>query len=416
MIFTRKSLSVARWEFIERVKTKSFIIGVFLTPALMALFAVGPAALRGVMSKQDQVRLAVYDGSRVLRDSVLASLDRRFRLPDGRPLYATVQFREAKGMQDAGGISDSLVLAEQLDAAILIPGTVMDSLTFEFRSKNVSDIEHAVELERTISEVVTGYRLTHAGLDPSRVRELNRQTSMRTVRVSAEGARESGFLESFGMSYVFLIMLMIMILTSGQMLVRSVVEEKSNRIVEVLVSSCSSMDLMFGKIFGLSLLGLVQMSVWVVASVAVVFLTGVHGLPLENLWLMVLYFLLGFVLFASLFVAFGSLASTEQEAQQLTGYLSLFLSLPLVTAIVVSQNPTSPVLTVLSMIPFLTPSLMLIRLPVLTPPLWEILTTLGILCVSIFLMIWIAAKIFRIGILLTGKRPSLDEIVRWIRA
>jgi len=194
------------------------------------------------------------------------------------------------------------------------------------------------------------------------------------------------------------------------------VEEKSNRIVEVLVSSCSSMDLMFGKIFGLSLLGLVQISVWAVASTTVVLTAGIEGLPLDNLWLMVVYFVLGFFLYASMFVALGSLASTEQEAQQMTGYLSMFLTLPLVAAIVVSQNPNSPILTGLTMIPFLTPSLMLIRLPVLTPPVWEIVVTLVELTACILAMIWIAAKIFRVGILLTGKRPSLDEIARWIRA
>lgn len=416
MMFTRKAFRIARWEFAERVKTKSFIIGMFLTPAIIVLFAIGPAALRGVMSKKEPTRLALFDGSGLLLDSIRSTLDRDFRLPDGRPSYECRYFRGGPDMQVAGRFMDSLILAEQIDAALLLPADILDSRLFEYRSRNVSDIENAVKLEQTISELVIGYKLLHAGLNPGRVKELNRHVTLRTVRVSEEGAHESGFLEAFGLSYVFLIMLLIMILSSGQMLVRSVVEEKSNRIVEVLVSSCSAMDLMFGKIFGLSLLGLVQVSVWALASVLVVLATDLQGLPLENIWLMTIYFLLGFFLYASVFVALGSLASTEQEAQQLTGYLSLFLTLPLVVAIVVSQNPNSVILTGLSMIPFLTPSLMLIRLPVLTPPLWEIIATLGVLLLSILMMIWIAAKIFRIGILLTGKRPNLDEIFRWIRS
>ena len=416
MMFSRKALSVARWEFIERVKTKSFIIGLFLTPAIIVLFAIGPAAMRGVIASDDQIMLGIRDDSGFLRDSLRASLDRLFRLPDGRPLFVMTPVLDEATETEAARLADSLILAGRIDAAILLPRGVLDSRSFEYRSRNVSDIERAVLLERAVTEIVVSHKLMQAGLDPGRVRDLNRGVSLRTVRVSEKGARESGFLEAFGMSYVFLIMLMIMILSSGQMLVRSVVEEKSNRIVEVLVSSCSAMDLMFGKIFGLSLLGLVQVSVWAIVSVTVAVAADIRGLPLENLWLMVLYFLLGFFLYASVFVALGSLASTEQEAQQLTGYLTLFLTLPLVAAIVVSQNPNSPVLTALSMIPFLTPSLMLIRLPVLSPPVWEIIVTLALMTCSILAMIWIAAKIFRVGILLTGKRPSLDEIARWIRA
>jgi ABC-2 type transport system permease protein len=416
MRFTRKALSVARWEFVERVKTKSFIIGVFLTPVIILVFAIAPAALRGVLGKKEQVRLVLYDGSAALQDSIESSLDRLFTLPNGTPLYAISRMRGSGGMALAGRQVDSLILAGRVDAAMLIPSTVFDSLDFEYRSRNVADIENAVLLEQSVSDVVTSHRLAKAGLDPRKVRELNRHAVMRTVRVSEQGARESGFLEAFGMSYVFLIMLMIMILSSGQILVRSLVEEKSNRIVEVLVSSCSAMDLMFGKIFGLSLLGLVQAGIWAIASIAIVLVTGVQGLPMENLWLMTIYFFLGFFLYTALFVAMGSLVSTEQEAQQMTGYLSMFLSLPLVAAVIVTQNPNSPVLSTLSLIPFLTPSLMLIRIPVLMPPVWEIIATLAILALSIFALVWIAAKIFRIGILLTGKRPSLKEIVRWIKA
>ena len=167
--------------------------------------------------------------------------------------------------------------------------------------------------------------------------------------------------------------------------------------------------------FGKSL-GLVQVVAWLAMLLVAVLVAGVSNLPLENLWLMFLYFALGFVLYATLFVMFGSLASTEQEAQQMTSYLSLFLSLPLVIAFIATQNPNSGILTVLSMIPFLTPSLMLLRLPLITPPVWEIAATLGILVLSILFFTWVASKIFRIGILMTGKRPSLDEIVRWIRS
>lgn len=413
---TRKAFRVARWEFVERVKTKSFIIGLFLTPGLMIMFFVIPSLLSGTLEGSSVKTIAVYDGTGVLMDSIRTTFDRSFTLPDGSPRYRIVAIDSALSPARAEAECDRHILDESVESALLIPPAALDSLRVEFRSLNVSDIERAVRVEQALSDVMTGHKLAHAGLDPAKVRELNRRASLTTVRVSREGETETGFLESFGISYVLLIMLMIMVLGSGQMLVRSMVEEKSNRIVEILVSSCSAVDLMFGKIMGLSLLGMVQVLVWSVISVTAVLLTGVTGLPLENLWLMILYFLLGFLLYASMFVAFGCLASTEQEAQQMTGYLSILLSLPLVIAILVSQNPNSPIMTGLTMVPLLTPSMMILRLPILTPPLWEIVVSLAILLLSVFAMIWIAAKIFRIGILLTGKRPSLDEIVRWIRA
>ena len=131
---------------------------------------------------------------------------------------------------------------------------------------------------------------------------------------------------------------------------------------------------------------------------------------------MIVYFFLGFLLYAGIFVMFGCLASTEQEAQQMTGYLSIFLSLPLVIAMIAVQNPNSPLLVGLSFVPLLTPSMMILRLPILTPPAWQIAASLAGLVLSIAVVVWIAAKVFRVGILLTGKRPTLDEIVRWIRS
>jgi ABC-2 type transport system permease protein len=412
---TAKALRVARWEFVERVKTKSFIIGLFLTPGLMAMFLVIPSLLSGSLTEKTAKTIAVYDGTGVLLDSIRAGFDRSFTLPDGRPGYRILAIDPALGPARAEAECDRRILGEEVESALIIPPGALDSLRVDFRALNVSDIERAARLEKTLSDVIAGHKLAHAGLDPAQVRELNRRVSLSTVRVSREGEKETGFLESFGISYVLLIMLMIMVLGSGQMLVRSMVEENSNRIVEILVSSCSAIDLMFGKIIGLSMLGLVQVLVWTTISVATVLLTGVTGLPLENLWLMIVYFLLGFLLYASLFVAFGCLASTEQEAQQMTGYLSILLSLPLVIAILVAQNPNSPIMTGLTMVPLLTPSMMILRLPVLTPPLWEIVVSLALLVASVAAMIWIAAKIFRVGILMTGKRPSLDEIVRWIR-
>ena len=417
MKMTAKTLRVARWEFIERVKTKSFIIGLLLTPAIMGLFAVGPALLQDTLADADAQIIAVYDGTGVVIDSLAARMEQGPLLADGTPKFRIARV-EAEGRSIARIKSDldSALLHHRIGAAIIIPPSTLDSHTVEYRSLNVSDIESITRIERRISDIISDFRIAHAGLDPAQVDQLTRGTDLRTVRVSEKGEEESGFLESFGLSYVFLIMLMIMILTSGQMLVRSMVEEKSNRIVEVLVSSCSPMDLMFGKIVGISMLGIVQLLFWALIGTVLVLSMDLSSLPLDNIWLMLLYFVLGFLLYAAIFVAFGSLASTEQEAQQMTGYLTMLLMLPIIIAFMATQSPNNPVLVGLTMFPLLTPQMMFMRLPITTPPLWEIALSLTILVSSIIAVAWIAGKIFRIGILLTGKRPGLDEIIRWIRS
>lgn len=417
MKLTTKTFRVARWEFIERVKTKSFIIGLLLTPAIMGLFALGPALLQDTLTDADVRVVAVYDGTGVVVDSLEAALRRGPLLADGSPKFRIERVETAdRPLEYIKADLDSALLRGHISAAVIIPATALDSHAIEYRSLNVSDIESVSRLERRISEIISEHKIAHAGFDPVQVDLLTRATDMRTVRVSEEGEKESGFLESFGLSYVFLIMLMIMILTSGQMLVRSLVEEKSNRIVEVLVSSCSPTDLMLGKILGISMLGLVQLALWGLIGVVLVLALDIGNLPLDNIWLMLLYFVLGFLLYAAIFVAFGSLASTEQEAQQMTGYLTMLLMLPIIIAFMATQSPNNPVLVILSMIPLLTPQMMFMRLPITTPPLWEIALSLFILVCSIIAVAWIAGKIFRTGILLTGKRPGLDEIVRWIRS
>jgi ABC-2 type transport system permease protein len=338
-------------------------------------------------------------------------------LSTGKPRYEIKRVdAEGRNLMMVKADLDTALLRNSVWAAIIIPPTALDSHQVEYRSRNVSDIEATSMLQRGISDILSEFRLTHAGFDPTRVSELTRSTDLRTVRVSEEGEEESGFLESFGLSYVFLILLMIMILSSGQMLVRSMVEEKSNRIVEILISSCSPMDLMFGKILGISMLAIVQVLFWSMIGTVLALVADLGNLPLDNIWLMMLYFILGFLFYASLFVAFGSLASTEQEAQQMTGYLTMVLMLPIVIAFLATQSPNNPVLVILTMIPLLTSQMMFMRLPITTLPVWEIALSLVILVLSIITVTWIAGKIFRTGMLLTGKRPSLDEIFRWIRS
>ncbi|HEX9829914.1 MAG TPA: ABC transporter permease, partial [Bacteroidota bacterium] len=297
------------------------------------------------------------------------------------------------------------------------PATVFDSGMVEYRAENVGNFRTQERFSRTIEEIVIEWRAKKEGYDPVRLKQLMADIDVRSIKVTGEGEeKESGFLETFFSAYVAIMMLMFLVLTSGQLLIRSVVEEKSNRLIEVLISSCSARDLMVGKIIGLSGLGIVQVTLWALIAVVVSAKFQASVFQMDIFLIALIYFFLGYLLYSAIFVAAGSPVTTEQEAQQITGYVTLLLVFPIVLAMPVMQNPDSTLVKVLSFIPVLTPAVMVMRLPIQMPETWEILSTILLLILSVWGMMWVAGKIFRTAILVYGKRPSLGELFRWLRA
>jgi len=285
----------------------------------------------------------------------------------------------------------------------------------EYRAENVGNIRVAERFPRTIEEVIFEQRLTSNGIDTAQIRRLMAHVDLKSMKVSEAGEKESGFLETMASAYMMIMVLMFLVLTTGQILIRSVVEEKSNRVIEVLLSSCSARDLMVGKILGLSGLGILQLLIWGAIGLGIALKSGANIFELQAVLLSAVYVILGYFMYSAIFVAAGSPVTTEQEAQQITSYLSLLLVFPMVLIMPAMQNPDSMMIRVLSYIPLFTPSFMVLRVSIQTPPLAEILATMGLLLVTTVAMMWIAGKIFRVAILVYGKRPSLSELIHWIR-
>jgi ABC-2 type transport system permease protein len=172
---------------------------------------------------------------------------------------------------------------------------------------------------------------------------------------------------------------------------------------------------MVGKILGLSGLGLLQIFVWGLIGMGFAMKSGANIFAIDQLLLSAVYVVLGYLLYSAIFVAAGSPVTTEHEAQQITQYVTLILVFPMVLAIPATQNPDSMLIKVLSFIPLLTPAFMIMRIPIQMPALWELLTTIVLLIVSGVFMMWAAGKIFRTAILVYGKRPTIPELIRWIR-
>jgi ABC-2 type transport system permease protein len=414
-VMKSKAMEVAKWEFMEKVKSKAFILSLILMPVIIVAMVILPALF---VSKTDDesIRIGIIDGTQKLIQPLGDKLDREFRIKNDQPNYILRNISLGGSLEENREEGARLVASDALEGYFFIPATVFDSGKVEYRTKNVGNFKVQERFSRAIEQVITEMRLSLRGLDAALIRKLTARVEIKPIKISGKGEEsESSFGETFAKSYIGLLMLVFMVLTSGQLLVRSMVEEKSNRVIEVLLSSCTPRDMMIGKILGLSGLGILQMLVYALMGIAVALKTDMNLLQPEYFAFTLVYAILGYVFYAAIFVAAGSPATTEQEAQQITAYISMLVVAPLALMMLVMQNPNSLIVKILSYIPLLTPSIMVLRVSIQMPSVWEILSTIVLMIASTVVMMWVAGKIFRVAVLSYGKRPTLAELFRWVR-
>ncbi|MBK8663394.1 MAG: ABC transporter permease [Ignavibacteriales bacterium] len=230
-----------------------------------------------------------------------------------------------------------------------------------------------------------------------------------------KGEEDINFQTQFLSTLVLVMALFFIIMFTGGSLVRSLVEEKSNRLIEIILSSCRPDDLLIGKVMGLTLLVITQIGIWGLMAFSIAGPVIATSSAVQNMHMVLPYFFLAFLFYVSIFVGVGSMVNTEQEAQQITGYLTMLVVSPVVILMPIIQNPDQSLVKIFAYIPFTSPIVMIARMNVVEVPLYEHLIAMGILVLSIFVIIKISVKIFRIGILSYGKVPSFKELINWIR-
>jgi len=410
-----KAITVAKWEFFEKIKSKAFIISLFLTPAIIILFSVLPTLLATKESDSTKA-IGILDLTTKYFSDYKTEIE-KYKINGNIPAYAILN--HYKGELSADSLiknADQMVIENKVDGYILIKEDNNNSPKIEYRSRSIGNFQDVARFEEAFNHLRIKRKLIEENANPELVEFIKNKVEVNQIKIEKPGEEGIGGFESiFFSSIIFILLLMMMIIYSGQMLVRSMLEEKSNRLIEILISSCTPKDLLFGKVFGLSALGLTQIIVWLLIGTSLIGAALIPTNAFENIHLIFIYFILGFVFYTTLFVGIGSIVSTEQEAQQITSYLSLLLVLPTVFIISALQNPDSTIIKVLSYIPFTLPSVMILRVNVAPIPLWEIAATILIMIVSVIVVVNISAKIFRFGILYYGKMPSLKEIKIWLK-
>jgi ABC-2 type transport system permease protein len=280
-------------------------------------------------------------------------------------------------------------------------------------------------MESAVTDGLVREQLLQRGMTDGQVKTLMKDVKLNTQQVKNGKAVTSDAERSFAGAYVLILVLYGSVLIYGINIARSVVEEKTSRVFEVLLSTASSDDLMLGKLLGVGATGLTQMGIWALlilgyAGSALAGAQGIHGInslgiTKVELVFFAIFFLGGFFLYSAMAAALGSSVSGEQEVQQ----FSFILISPLVVSVVmmmyVMQNPSSPTSVILSLLPPFTPIIMYMRICAQTPPAWQLALSVVLLLGSVLAMVWLAARIYRVGVLMYGKRATLPEMIRWLR-
>lgn len=411
-----KMLNVARWEFVQKAKTKAYIISLVLTPVILMLFAILPSILASKADSETK-KFLLYDETGLFATPLEQTLEQRYKLPDGTPNYTLVPIDNQKlTLDEALSQYKARLLEDEFTGLLIVPKDIFTARRLEYRGANVGNEIEVRKIGDELEKLVIQHSLVQHGIDPSLYNDASRALSLTTIKISKSGENtESGFIEVFIAAYGSTLLLFMLVIITGQLLVRSLFEEKSNRIIEILLSSCSPIELMMGKLLGLSGLGILQAVVWLSISLGV----GAQFATIPDIFsllpFLLLYMLLGYLFYASILIGFGSLATTEQEAQQITGYMTMLIMLPVALIVPLMQNPNSGLVKTLSYVPFMTPSIMTMRIAVQRPEWWEIFATVAVMIVSIIILMYFSSKIFRAAILSYGKRPTLPEIIGFLR-
>ncbi len=420
----KKILSVIKREYIQIVRTKGFIIGTILGPVLMAALIFIPI-LVSVLSVGEQERIAVVDETQ----EIFMDLDKKLdhKLKDGRRRYLLEKYELRTDTEALKEELNQKVLSNAINAYLYIPKEIAEEGSAEYVSKHVSDFNKIEDISGALNRVVIEKRLRTEGLDPAKIAEYIRRVGLKPIKMTKRGAEEDTG-GTFIYSYLLVFILYITLFFYGAIIMRGVIEEKSSRVVEIVLSSLRPFQLMVGKIFGIAAVGFTQYTIWALfglgasrygksylASHIPASDFSLPSIPVYVFVYFVLFFVLGYFLYGTLYAAIGSMVNTEKEAQQLLFPVTMFLVVPMLLMVFVIRAPNSTLAVVLSMIPFFAPILMLLRICVLTPPFIQVAGSIAILVLTILLMIWLTAKIYRVGILMYGKPPRFREIVKWLR-
>jgi ABC-2 type transport system permease protein len=437
----RKMIAVLKREYVQAVRKKMFIIMTLLFPLLMSGVMVLPTMMisRGLGLK----RIAVLDATGKLRDAYtkpapepepVAKKTAAKRAADDIPAKLNIEYVDRTGdknLEESAKPYNARLASDdksrQLDGVLLVPSDAITNsdARLKYYSRSATDFIAEARLSTMTNQAVHRYRLQGRGLNPDEVDRLMSEMHIDAVQLSKTGEQKKGGAENFVIGFVLTALLILPSFIYGLEIMRGIIQEKTDRIVEVLVSSMSPAQLLVGKILGIAAVGLTQISVWLLMGAGVgAYVTTVAAVAGQNVTQFLrastfiyfgVFFILAYLTYVCVYAIGGAICNSEKEAQQLIAPITLIMMLPWILLAGLITNPDSGLAVGFSLAPVFGPMTMFIRTLVADPPMTQVLTTIAVSLATIAVFFWVTAKIFRVGILSYGKRPTIPELWRWIK-
>ncbi|MEG9434487.1 ABC transporter permease [Terriglobus sp. ADX1] len=403
---------IARREYLERVRTKGFMIATILIPLLMG----GGIAASILIAKhtKSSSHIVIVSQDLALATDVQNQLDddtdHNMQLNVIAPPTAntrTTLLRELK--------------AKDIDGYLWItPATVQGQKpSIEYKQGSSADLATRNTVRDALGKVFTRERLMQQGMSSSDVKTL-----MAPIDMSSSNEQQDDTGANFAGAYVLFFLMYMVIMLYGMNVARSIIEEKTSRVFEVMLATVKPGEMMAGKVIGVGSVGLTQVSIWMLAAVILTATPlmahllggGTHiSISAEQVGFFIIYFLLGYLLYSAMAAALGAMTNSEQELQQLNMFLVMPLAACMISLPLVLNAPQNIWSRVLSLVPFFSPLLMYMRISVSPVPWYEIAASIVLMSLAIYAVLWVASRIYRVGILMYGKKPNLPEILRWLK-
>jgi ABC-2 type transport system permease protein len=402
---------ITKREYLERIRTKGFLLATVLIPLLMGGLVFGAGYFATNTKSSSHVAVVTSDPrfGQDLKQQLESGKESRMIVDVDQPTAETRSRLDAQLHDRGSNLAGYLWITP--------PSSMGQRPVFSYTARSVGDIATKGAIESAVSSVLLREQLAAHGIGGQ---DVNALTAPVTLDTSATGNTAA----AFGAAYAFFLLMYMVIMLYGMNTARSIIEEKTSRVFEVLLATIKPEELLAGKILGVGAVGLTQVTIWMVAALALVSTSVASNLlaggtkavisPAQAGFFL-LYFVFGFLIYSSIAAALGAMTNSEQELQQLNMFLVMPLALCMLLLVSVVRAPDSALARVSSLIPFCSPLLMNLRISLTHVPATEIMLSVVLMTLTIIAILWVSSKIYRVGILMYGKKPNLPEIMRWLR-
>jgi ABC-2 type transport system permease protein len=397
---------IAKREYTERIRTKAFLVATILIPTLMGggIFAVATLATK----TQTTSHIAV------LTSQPQPAADLKHELENGKDTHMTVDILPATTPRAQ---LDKQILDKQIDGYLIIQPapSPAERPTFDLVPRSSADIATSTSIKDALQTVLTRESLATKGVSGAETAALLAPVK---VNIIEKNGKHGDSRASFLVAYILFFLMYMVVLLYGMNVARSIIEEKTSRVFEVLLATIRPDELLAGKIIGVGAVGLTQVGIWMAAAALFAAQAGSMAgvtLSVSQVVFFIVYFGLGYALYSSVAAALGAMTNSEQELQQLNMFLMMPLFFCMLMLFPVINSPNSTLARVVSQIPFCAPLLMNLRISISMPQWWEIALSIVLMLLTMAGILWVSSRIYRIGILMYGKKPNLPEIMRWLK-